>query len=789
MAIKAWYSGTIAKFLSDSKEPVGSSTIFAQLNDNSKIYSVVPEQKEVWKEEIALLRSVFEGWNISGRIYFEYEFPRIGRRAEVIILTTGCLLCLEFKGGCGGEIPKAYTSLDKDQVLDYALDFADFNSESHKCPIIPLLVVTKAPDRDDTIEVLEGGVHKVVCTNARGLKGAIRKVLKEVKAGEKIPEEKYDIWENATYEPTPTIVQAAERLFENHKVEDITRSGADVGKSISEVEKIISWAEKNKKKIVCFVTGQPGAGKTLVGLKLATSSTVVAPEDGGDGTRLANRVFLSGNYPLVHVLQQALVRDFVQRVQECEDSLNADNGYHELSKEQKALLSVCKLRDDVKTQGKKDPIRIHKIVDDTKEGNRRTRFSKKGLTEIFDSKIQLVSRFRAEYSSADAVAPNEHVFIFDEAQRAWDAKQIARKDKQTCKFQVDRHMSEPEALLRYLSLPRKQEDDWCVAVALVGHGQDISHGEQGIEQWYRTLSMKEAETEDFVFKGWEICCANTGMVETDALKEMFEVHEGHVNIIPDVNYEMLHLETTMRSYHAPKLSDFVNALIDGKSRLKEAKALLAELQAKNPDTGNESFVLRITRNLEQAKKWLIMHGYGSMRRYGLLVSSKGVRLRRYGFHAVGKGFDEVAWFLDPKNTINSSYAMEIAASEFKVQGLEIDFSAVGWDGDYQYDEKSGSFKCCHFSVSKNQWCELSDEEIVQGADEDESISEEPVSKDDKIRHLINAYRVILTRARQGMIIYVPIGEESEESNLWKGNYDSTYRYLHEEIGIPELECE
>ncbi len=791
MAVKAWYSGTIEKFLKESTGPVGSSTVFAQLNDNSKNFSVVPEQRDVWKEEIELLRKTFSGWDINGRIYFEYEFPRIGRRADVVILAAGCLLCLEFKGDEGGEIPKTYTSLDKDQALDYALDFADFNSESHKCPIVPLLVVTKAPARNDPIEVLEGGVHKIVCTNGDGLKGAVQKVLNEVKGGERIPEEKYDAWEDATYEPTPTIVQAAERLFENNKVEDITRSGADVSKSISEVEKIISWAEKNKKKVVCFVTGQPGAGKTLVGLKLATSSKVVAAEDGGDGTRLANRVFLSGNYPLVHVLQQALVRDFVQRVQECEDSLNADNGNHEMSKEQEALLSVCKLRDDVKTKGKRNPIKIHRIVEDTQEEQRRTRFSKKGLTEIFDSKIQLVSRFRAEYSSADVVAPNEHVFIFDEAQRAWDAKQIARKDKnkESCEFQIKRCMSEPEALLRYLSLPRKQEEDWCVAVALVGHGQDISHGEQGIEQWYKTLSMKEAGTGDFVFKGWDICCAKTGIVETDALKEMFEVHKGYVNNVPGVNYEMLHLKTTMRSYHAPKLSDFVDALIEGKGRLNEAKALLAELQAKNPATGNESFFLRITRDLEQAKKWLIAHGYGSMRRYGLLVSSKGVRLRRYGFHAIGNGFDEVAWFLDPKNTVNSSYAMEIAASEFKVQGLEIDFSAVGWDGDYWYDEKSGKFRCRNFFVSKNQWCELTDEDIEQDAGEDESTSDEPVSKDDRIRHLINAYRVILTRARQGMIIYVPTGEESEESNLWKGNYDSTYMYLRDEVGIPELECE
>ena len=781
--VRAWYSGTLEKFLAESshEKGVASTPVFAQLNNNAANFSIMPTQRDVWKEEIELLIDVIGSLKLAGRIYFEYEFPRIGRRADVVLLVNGCLLCLEFKGG--DEAEKPYTMQDKDQALDYALDFADFNSESHDCPIVPFLVVTHGADCRTSVEVLEGGVHKVVCTNTNGLCGAIKYVLENVKEGIRIPEEKYDAWERATYEPTPTIVQAAERLFENSKVEDITRAGADVNLSIEQVEKIISWAQAEKKKVVCFVTGQPGAGKTLVGLKLATASTVVPIADGGDGIRRANRVFLSGNFPLVHVLQQALVRDFMTRLKDCEDSLNADNGAHEINDAQKTLLQVCGLKDMKTTNGKKKIVCKHRLVSDGARGMRSTRFSKKGLTEIFDAKIQLVSRFRSEYKSEDVPPPNEHVFVFDEAQRAWDAKQIGRKDKKSCPFQVLRNMSEPEALLRYLSLPRPEAEDWCVAVALVGHGQDIHQGEAGIRQWYDTLAMRDGAMGDLVFKNWEVCFSAANVEITPEIATVQNLFNGHVNKVPLVDYDKLHLETTMRSYHAPRLSDFVDSILKGRTTLNESRALLRELRGCANPQGKEPFPLRITRDLEKAKAWVVEHGYGSLRRYGLLVSSRGVRLRRYGFNSLANGFDEVAWFLDPKNTINSSYAMEIAASEFKVQGLEIDYSIVGWDGDFWYDSASGEFKCRHFSVSKNRWLEVVDD----APDGDDTNGEDqPSTRADKIRHLINAYRVILTRARQGMIIYIPNGEPSDESNLWKGNYDSTYEYLKNEVGVPEL---
>jgi len=782
---RAWYAGDFKKFIRDSEEQAGRSIVFASLNDRADSFIVGPEQKDVWKEEIKLLRLVLRenpGWN--GRVYFEYEFPRIGRRADVVLLISGCVLCLEFKGGEGGLAVKTYTSLDKDQVLDYALDFADFTSESHHCPIIPFLVVTHAEDRDDPVEQLQGGVHKVICTNAKGLSSALKKALLNVRYGERIKEEDYDKWENASYEPTPTIVQAAERLFENNKVEDITRSGADVGKTIAEVEKIIQWAKTNHKKVVCFVTGKPGAGKTLVGLKLATSSTTQQPCNGGNDEELIHRVFLSGNYPLVHVLQQALVRDFYGRLNDVLRALNADNGNHTLSDEQRALLDACKLKEIAKTTGS---CTKHRFV--LQDGVAQ-RFTKKGLTSTFESKIQLVSRFREEYKSKDCNPPKERVFVFDEAQRAWDSDQVARKDKKKCPFQVSRKMSEPEALLRYLSLPRGA-DDWCVAVALVGNGQDIHNGEAGIKQWYSTLALRDSETQALIFADWEICYSSKAPIaeiERAVFDAMVKNHRERVNCAPDVDYDKLHLQTSMRSYHAPEMSEFVNSLLKGRECLADTKQLLDGLRKINPETGRESFFLRVTDDVEKAKRWLVANGYGSLRRYGLLCSSKAVRLRRYGFHTINKGFDEVAWFLDPKNTINSSYAMEIAATEFKVQGLEIDLSTVGWDGDCYYDAAKGKFVYRHFSSSRNQWREVQDysaDDVDNNTGEDAG-DEGPSTKDDKRRHLENAYRVLLTRARQGMIIFVPKGEDSPESNLWKGNYESTYNYLIQEVGIEEL---
>ena len=794
---RAWYKNSISGFLKDTDS--GIDKVYAELNRWADNFAIVPQQKDAWEKEIELMRDTLQDFSKKdGRVYFEYEFPRIGRRADVVVVLDGCLYCFEFKVCLYAYGKQSYLTSAKDQVLDYAFDFADFNSKSHQCPIVPILVATGATDVEPELSLLDGYVYDVVCANSDNIKEVFNKVFQHEKQGVQITS--IDDWENASYEPTPTIVQAAERLFENHKVEDISRSGSDVTGTISAIEKIIEIASdpNDPKRVVCFVTGEPGAGKTLVGLKLATTSSFAA--EGGDC--VDGRVFVSGNMPLVQVLQGALARDFYRQVDELEAYINLSGKKVVLSDKQRNILEYLKL-------SVKEGCKVPKELRSRYKGelcsliySKRTqrRFSLSGIKHSFSFKIQLVSQFRKGYNPKDLkdatsrsleevesglFAPNERVVVFDEGQRAWDDKQIQKKDGKTCLFQVFHKMSEPEALLRYMTLRSLGGHDWCVMVVLVGNGQDIHSGEAGIKQWYKTLSTVES------LKGWHICYANEGGVPGPDFLTMEDSCRDRINALNGIDYGKLHLKTSEREYRAPRYGEFVDKLLKGPSDeegLDEVRKLLEEISRPNEVNGRENFFIRVTNNLELAKKWVIEHGHGTERRYGLLASSTAARLRHFGFYTISKGFDQEAWFLDGKDSINSSYAMEIAASEFKIQGLEIDYTIVGWDGDFLY--KGNTFECRKFDVRNNMWKAIEDKKLE--IDSDEGVADDGhASEDDNgendvtVQHLINAYRVLLTRARQGMIIYIPKGD-CDIQNISDENYAPTYKYLNEAIRIKEL---
>ena len=354
-----------------------------------------------------------------GKIYFEYEFPRIGRRADVVVVVGGCLYCFEFKVQIFSEEEQSFLTAAKDQALDYAFDFADFNSKSHSCPIVPFLVVTNASSGgNQALELLDGFVYKLICTNGKDFKSTFKRIYESKKVGALIAD--VDDWERGDYEPTPTIVQAAERLFENHKVEDISRSGTDVTATIKEVENIIKVARRDSKKVICLVTGEPGAGKTLVGLKLATGSTQADAQP--ENNEVEHRVFLSGNLPLVQVLSGALIRDFYNQVLAYEKYLNEGDEEPLRKKTQDALLEYLNL--EVK-QGCKASQALREYYNKeyctliyNKRSNRR--FSKALIRRFFEAKIQLVSRFRKQFNPEHYVsnmsitsALQDVILIFD----------------------------------------------------------------------------------------------------------------------------------------------------------------------------------------------------------------------------------------------------------------------------------------------------------------------------------------------------------------------------------------
>ena len=766
------------------------SKTLGEISDGSDNFCILQTQRDAWKQEIALLQDVLKDEKFNkpdNRIYFEFNLMRFAKRVDVVLILDGVLVCLEFKTDLSGGNGKFYLAQDKAQALAYADEFSQFHSTSGKCPIVPVLVVLGASDMKCDVVQNNANVYELLCANEKTLSAALKAVLDKKDKdnwGDLITDP--DEWETGEYNTVPTIVEAADRLFENQSVEAITRSGTDVTKTISTIEKIIRAAEKEKKCVLCFVTGEPGAGKTLVGLQLASShmTKMQQPGEGTTGDALIRKVMLSGNYPLVRVLKESLVRNIYGRLKACKDLMNNEGG--SLTDEQKCFISSCGFQ--VQPTGKKKKIKGSKTPVEMKELWTISKFTDKGKTEVkkaqdslecrkfsrtfveatVSSMIQMVSHFRRGWELSES-PPVENVFVFDEAQRAWSFNQVKRKDKNTHPDQISKEWSEPRTLLEYLNRHSKT-DGWCVAIALVGHGQDIHEGEAGIEEWYKAL--KDSKN----LQDWVVCCSDKqGLIDKGVIQKI------NPDCGKDVDYSKLHLKDMQRSFKAKEVGPFVNALLDGRAGLERARQLIEEI--------NKTFPLYVTQDIGLAKRWLLKVSDNGRRRCGSVISSRAVRLRAYGFQTLAQGFDEATWFLEPSDNINSSNALEISATEFKIQGLELDYVLVGWDGDLFYNSKKGAFEARHFSLKANACKEvksINQDDNVGNADEDSDAAE--VDPKDKDRHLRNAYRVLLTRARQGMVIFVPKGvsDDSDQTNLSHVNYDDTYRFLRDSIGVREL---
>lgn len=630
--------------------------------------SVEPTQRSAWAEQITLLKDLKlpAAHQSSAKLYFEYSIPRLGRRADVILIVGQVLFVLEFKVG-----ESHFTPGDLDQVWDYALDLKNFHESSHALCIVPVLISTKAHSQRIELQrtLHDDGLIRPVRSSVDDLASVIDAALAFFDA----PQINVDMWERGRYLPTPTIIEAARALYAGHSVESISRSEAgakNLAVTSKAVDDIIQSVKARKTKAICFVTGVPGAGKTLVGLDIANRHL--------DKKSATYSVFLSGNGPLVAVIREALARDKVERAAQ---------------------------------EGKK-----------LRKGDARKE------VEAF---VQNVHHFRDEYLK-DAGAPPEHVVLFDEAQRAWTLEQtssfMARK-----KGLPGFSQSEPEFLISCLD----RHDDWSVVVCLVGGGQEINTGEAGISEWLEAILKR--------FEGWEVYLSphlhESEYRSGDSLSKVLALPTAHPS--PD-----LHLATSMRSFRAESLSRFVREVLDIEEA--SAKATLRELTDRYP--------IKLTRNLDLAKQWLREQARGS-ERYGIIVSSQAERLKPHAIDVRVKT-DPVKWFLDGKNDVRSSYYLEDVATEFQVQGLELDWACIVWDGDLRFTEDGWS----HHEFKGTRW--------------------NRIKKLERQRYLENAYRVLLTRARQGMVLVVPEGSAVDPTRS-PDFYDSTYCYL-KTLGLLEL---
>ena len=672
--------------------------------------------REAWKSEISIMKqvlSVYSGEN--GQIIFEYDIPRLGKRIDVVLLLKGIVFCLEFKVG-----ESKILESDIDQVLDYALDLKNFHKFSQDRIIVPILIATKHNDSSTSIQmsVYDDRVVNPLVSGENGISNLISEVL--VKFPNESPVNSN--WIISPYAPTPTIIEAAKSLYENHSVENITRHEADkvsTDKTIAYILKVIQDSKEKQKKSICFVTGVPGAGKTLVGLDVAIKQTYQGHDE---PVKDEGAVYLSGNGPLVAVLTEALAQDNFKRCRDKNEKKKLTDSRREVSK---SIQMIHRYRDNMLAKIK-NPV-------------------ENGVLEIDPEKA--VKMEKAGFGEV------EHVAIFDEAQRSWTHKRLAdylkRGGTYGNKLKVPNFpMSEAAFLIWSLD----QREDWATIVCLVGGGQEINTGEAGISEWIKALNER--------FPHWNVYISPK---LTQA-----EYAEGKVNELLKENRhvtfdESLHLGVSLRSYRAEKLSAFVHALL---SFDESATRIYDEIK--------DHYPIVLTRDMAKAKEWLHKKVRGT-ERTGVLVTKESARYKPLGIHILPSGDENaVHWFLEDKVDTRSSNYLEDAATEIQVQGLELDYTCLLWDADMRYENG----KWCFYRFNgQTKW-------VRQTGNTENNIELQ--------KYMLNAYRVLLTRARAGMVICVPAGNSNKTvSGFWEDStrlpeyYDGTYQYL-KSLGIKEI---
>lgn len=701
------YSDTFENFLN-----VHHGIVLSQLCNNYH-GEILTTTKDARNSEIEMLQRALKPWEKEkAQIIFEYNIPRLGKRIDVVLLLRGIIFCLEFKVGQRDAL-----QADVEQVMDYALDLKNFHLFSHDKKIVPILIPTeyKSSSTEFKVSAYDDGIYNPLITGNEGFQKLLEKVLEHAKAP--VNAGIIDDWLISPYSPTPTIIEAARTLYENHSVEDITRHEADkvsTDQTINYILDVIEKSKSEKVKSICLVTGVPGAGKTLVGLDIAIKQTY----KNGVKDKENGAVYLSGNGPLVAVLKEALARDNWLKCKE----KGKKKKLTDLQREVSEFIQVIHNYRDNMLAKIKNPV-------------------ENGVVEIDPSLA--VKQNGTGYSEV------EHVAIFDEAQRCWTKKRIANYLKRGGtygnKLKVPNFpMSEAEFLIWSLD----QCEDWAVIVCLVGGGQEINTGEAGISEWIDALNNK--------FKHWHVHISNK-LTET-------EYADGKttekIAVNPNAHFsEKLHLAVSLRSFRAETLSCFIHSLL---AFNPNAKNLYQDIE-------NRKYPIILTRDMDVARQWLRKKVRGN-EHSGILVTKVAARFKPLAVNVLAQGDENaIHWFLEDKTDIRSSNYLEDAATEIQVQGLELDFACVLWDADIRCESGKWTY---HKFNGKDKWL--------------------PEKNKESQKYMLNAYRVLLTRARQGLIICVPKGNSNKTPESFPEDptrlpefYDGTYRYL-KSLGLTEI---
>ena len=620
----AWWSGTRLELAEADPDQIIGTLARHLVQAHSLNHAT---QLIAWRRQITLLQDGVRDLPGEWRVLLEYPLLRLGRRIDCVLVGESCILVLEFKVGIG-----SFTPMDRRQAEDYALDLFDFHAASRAHPVVPILVSTGAEPGITDWPLFWHGVTPVLDATGAMLAPLLREIAHRVPPAR----QKLDAraWEAAPYRPVPTIVEAATMLYNRHGVADIAMARADVGNLTSTTDAIraaITRARTQGLHLILFVTGIPGAGKTLCGL-----NAVFGAEDGA--------AFLTGNLPLVHVMREALARD----------------------------------------------------------ASRQGRSLRMARQET-ESAIQPLMGFLRDNLARD-VPPHEHVIVFDEAQRAWDAAYARRKFD----------LAESEAAL-FLDILHRHRD-WAAIIALVGNGQEINTGEAGLAAWGEALMARPH---------WQVHAPPAVLTATDPRQRLFDAAPPQLTADP-----VLHLNVPVRSIRSAAASPWVDAMLLGDA------ALAASIAA---SAGGVPFLL--TRSLREMRAFLRGITRGS-RRAGLVCSAGAKRLRADGVWPNFPHMDANAvasWFLESWPDVRASDALELPATQFACQGLELDHVGLCWGNDLI--RRPGQINWRVRSFSGSRWQEPRGEAAIA--------------------FQINTYRVLLTRARYETVIWVPAGDEQD----------------------------
>ncbi len=619
MRPRAWWSGTLAAFDASTDSAIIERLAFKALETHPLNRE---QQLHAWHHQITILRSALQGLPDHWRLLFEYPLLRLGRRLDALLVSDRAIFLFEFKIGSA-----VFDRAARNQTEDYALDLHDFHAESRTAIIVPILVASEARAPAPILPLFWHAVaDPIFLASAKSLPDLLHRLIVD------IPHRniQIDTWEYAPYRPVPTIIEAATMLYRKHGVAEIAAARADTGNltlTTDVIMQAIADARNRTAYVILFVTGIPGAGKTLCGL-----NTVFGADTGA--------AFLTGNLPLVHVLREALARDA-------------------------ACLPGGSLR----------------------MARQKTESAVQGLTGFVRDNVD-----RHE-------PPHEQVVVFDEAQRAWDAAYGARK------FQLN----DSEAAL-FLDIMRKHKD-YAVVIALVGNGQEINTGEAGLGEWGRALSHRPE---------WQIHAAPEVLMTNQPRQRLFGSAPDGIILNP-----ALHLDVPIRSIRSASGAPWVDAVLRGK--LDEAK-----------EHAQEGIPFLMTRSLSAMRAALRSRARGE-RRAGLVCSTGARRLVAEGIWPDFPHLDHDAianWFLNRWPDVRASDALEIPATQFACQGLELDLVGLCWGGDLVW---RGDWQTRRFVGTRWQ---------------------NPKSQEAKDFRL-NTYRVLLTRARYETIIWIPQGDAAD----------------------------